>query len=55
MKSARVCRADDEVVPLTDLERMFGGNRAMRRKFLSNLRRLVKQSKREEMRKASLA
>lgn len=45
---------DTEIVPISDLERVLGGNRALRRKFLSNLRRRVKQAKKEESRKPNI-
>lgn len=42
-------RADEEeeIVPISDLDSIFSGNRALRRKFLSNLRRRVKKAKKE--------
>lgn len=49
-KSARSMTAAEEVVPLTDLDHILKGNRALRRKFLSNLRRRAKQAKKEEAR-----
>lgn len=47
-EEAHRLRAEEEelvTVPISDLERLFGGNRAQRRKFLSVLRKKVKASK----------
>ena len=46
-RAAERMRAEEEelvTVPISDLERLFGGNRAQRRKFLSVLRKKVKAS-----------
>lgn len=43
---------DEQIVPLEDLQHIFEGNRALRRKFLSNLRRRVKASRRAEKKAA---
>lgn len=47
-RAAMQRRAEEEelvTVPISDLDRLFGGNRAQRRKFLSVLRKKVKASK----------
>lgn len=46
----RPTESDSEIVPISELEHILGGNRALRRKFLSNLRRRVKKARKEEAR-----
>lgn len=46
----RPSESDSEIVPVSELEHILGGNRALRRKFLSNLRRRVKKAHKEEAR-----
>lgn len=43
----------NEIVPISELEHILGGNRSLRRKFLSNLRRRVKKARKEEARQSN--